>query len=184
MRLWGVVKKLLHIEEWNGNFRRFRIGRITCWRLMSNERRVGRIIEIDSISYFGMSPIHRNDSEARKLCSVHRKKCHTHFVWGALTIFVNDFLCDIGTLKKFLCIVCTTYSTPGALQIRSNRCTDFGHTDARNWLYICFNRWHTAWFISIYSVNFWWNRLFFLSLKVEYFSGANKLNGTCWNIFL
>ena len=31
---------------------------------------------------------------------VHRKKSLTHFVWGAVTIFVNDVLCDIG-IKEY-----------------------------------------------------------------------------------
>ena len=37
------------------------------------------------------------------------------------------------TLKKFRCTGCTTYSTPAAVQIRSNRCTDFGRTDAQKY---------------------------------------------------
>ena len=46
-----------HVEDRHGggkvkNFRRFRIGGITCWRLVPNARRIGRIIRSDSTSNF------------------------------------------------------------------------------------------------------------------------------------
>ena len=52
------------------NFRRFRIGGITCWRLVRNARRIGRIIGSDSTNHFQTHQSHRNDSEARKLGSI------------------------------------------------------------------------------------------------------------------
>ena len=48
------------------NFRRFRIGGITCWRVVPNARIIGRIIGRDSRSHFETSQSHGNDSEARK----------------------------------------------------------------------------------------------------------------------
>ena len=38
---------------------------------------------------------------------------------------------SVTALKKFRCTGCTTYSTPAALQIRSNGCSYFGRTDAQ-----------------------------------------------------
>ena len=52
------------------NFGRFRIGGITCRRLMPKARRIGRIIGSDLTSHFETPQSHGNDSEARKLGSV------------------------------------------------------------------------------------------------------------------
>ena len=40
---------------------------ITCWRLVPNARRIGRITGSDSKSHFETPQNHENDSEARKL---------------------------------------------------------------------------------------------------------------------
>ena len=52
------------------NFRRFRIGGITCWKLVPNARRIGRIIGSDLTSHFETLQSHGNYSEARNLVSV------------------------------------------------------------------------------------------------------------------
>ena len=57
-----------HDPPWN--FRRFRIGGITCWRLVPNARRIGKIAGSNSTSHFEMPRSHGNDSEAKKLGSV------------------------------------------------------------------------------------------------------------------
>ena len=48
-------------------FRRFRFGGITCWRLVSNARRIGRIIGSDSTIHFDTSQSHGNYLKGRKL---------------------------------------------------------------------------------------------------------------------
>ena len=58
------------------------------------------------------------------ICKLIFKKCKVTYV-GQAGRLLNT------TLKQFRCTGCTTYSTPAALQIRSDRCTDFGRTDAR-----------------------------------------------------
>ena len=69
------------------NFRRSRIGGLTCWRLVPTARRIGRIIESDSTSHFETPRSYGNDSETRKLDSVLVKaeRCWTAFVclWTA-----------------------------------------------------------------------------------------------------
>ena len=62
------------------NFRRYRIGGITCWRIVPNVRGIDRIIGSDSTSHFETPQSHGNDSEARKLGSV---RVETEGCWTA-----------------------------------------------------------------------------------------------------
>ena len=63
-------------------FQKSRIGSITCWKLVPNARRIGRIIGSDSASHFDTPQSHGNDLEERKLGSVRVKaeKCWSAFL--------------------------------------------------------------------------------------------------------
>ena len=76
------------------NFRRFRTGGITCWRLESIGRRIGRIIGSNSTSHSVTPQIHGNDSEARKLDSVRveAERCWTAVLCLWITVSKTELV--------------------------------------------------------------------------------------------
>ena len=93
--------------------RKFRIGGITCWRLVPNARRIGGIMVNNSTSHLETPQSHVNDLEARQLGSVQveAERCWTAFfcVWTTVLKTESEGIltsnCDlrrkIGPLRLF-----------------------------------------------------------------------------------
>ena len=115
------------------NFQRFRIGGISCWRLVPNARRIDRIIGSDWTSDFETPQSYGNDSEARKSGSVRVEGERFRFcsISTAGPMLQNRWK---PTWKRWNVRSYTTLCTIQTLLLPNT---------------LCFDRWHTAWLIRI-----------------------------------